>query len=82
MANALRSQYTKAPKGGSPQWSDGNAGTVNTNEFFGAPSIGGNVKVWDGSAWVSRMAKVWDGSAWVAAVIKFWNGTAWQTTNY
>jgi len=35
------------------------------------------VKVWSGSAWVTKPVKVWSGSAWVAKPLKFWNGSAW-----
>lgn len=37
----------------------------------------GQVKVWNGSAWVKRSTKVWNGSAWVTRIVKGWNGSAW-----
>jgi len=40
-------------------------------------AVGGNMKVWNGSAWVEKPAKVWNGSAWVAKPVKVWNGSAW-----
>jgi len=40
-------------------------------------ATGGNMKVWNGSAWVEKPAKVWNGSAWVAKPVKVWNGSAW-----
>jgi hypothetical protein len=43
---------------------------------------GGNIKVWNGSAWVAKPAKVWNGSAWVTKPVKVWNGTTWVTTKY
>jgi hypothetical protein len=47
-----------------------------------APSSGGNIKVWNGSAWVAKPVKVWNGSSWVAKPVKRWNGSAWITTPY
>lgn len=35
MALALRDPHVKAPRGGSFRWSDGQAGVVLVNEFFG-----------------------------------------------
>jgi hypothetical protein len=46
------------------------------------PAVGGNIKVWNGTAWVAKPVKVWNGSAWVAKPVKRWNGTAWVTTTY
>lgn len=43
---------------------------------------GGNIKVWNGSAWVAKPVKVWNGSAWVKKPVKRWNGSAWITTPY
>jgi hypothetical protein len=45
-------------------------------------SSGGNIKVWNGSAWVAKPVKVWNGSSWVAKPVKRWNGSAWITTPY
>lgn len=39
MALALRDPHVKAPRGGSFRWSDGPAGVVLVNEFFGAPVV-------------------------------------------
>lgn len=47
-----------------------------------AATAGGNIKVWNGSAWVAKPVKVWNGSAWVAKPVKVWNGSAWVTTDY
>ena len=39
---------------------------------------GTNLKVWDGSAWVTgKPVKVWNGSAWVTKPLKRWDGAAW-----
>jgi hypothetical protein len=46
------------------------------------PAGSGNIKVWNGSAWVAKPAKVWNGSAWVQKPIKRWNGSAWVTATY
>lgn len=46
------------------------------------PSSGGNIKVWNGSAWVAKPVKVWNGSAWVTKPVKRWNGSGWITTPY
>ena len=42
----------------------------------------GNMKTWNGSAWVAKPAKFWNGSAWVKKPVKIWNGSAWVLTNY
>jgi hypothetical protein len=46
------------------------------------PPSGGNIKVWNGSAWVAKPVKVWNGSAWVIKPAKKWNGSAWVVTPY
>ena len=40
---------------------------------------GGFIKVWNGSAWVSKPLKVWNGTAWVSKSLKVWTGTIWRT---
>ena len=45
-------------------------------------SSGGNIKVWNGSAWAAKPVKVWNGSSWVAKPVKVWNGSSWVTTTY
>jgi hypothetical protein len=42
-----------------------------------APDLGGQIKVWNGSAWAEKSVKVWNGSAWVTKPAKVWNGSAW-----
>ena len=42
----------------------------------------GNMKVWNGSAWVAKPVKAWNGTAWVKKPVKFWNGSSWALTNY
>lgn len=50
-----------------------------TIAFKKAAAGGGGkpVKVWSGSAWVTKTLKVWSGSAWVTKPAKVWNGSAW-----
>lgn len=66
----------------------GTGGTTTPNNFNSASAIiaafkkgavaaGGNMKVWNGTAWVEKPAKVWTGSAWTQKPVKFWNGSAW-----
>ncbi|WP_329271950.1 hypothetical protein [Streptomyces sp. NBC_01451] len=73
-----------------PQWLK--FGTLRTN-FEGYADSGGTttpaevdnvntvpttvVKVWSGSAWVTKPLKVWSGSAWVTKPVKAWSETAW-----
>lgn len=42
----------------------------------------GQIKVWNGTAFVAKPVKVWNGTAWVVKPLKVWNGTAWVVTNY
>lgn len=42
----------------------------------------GQIKVWNGSAWVAKPIKVWDGAAWVAKSMKYYNGSTFVVTNY
>ena len=42
----------------------------------------GQIKVWDGSAWVAKPMKVWTGAAWEIKPVKFYNGSTWVTTTY
>ena len=44
--------------------------------------VGGNIKVWNGSAWTAKPVKFWNGSAWVTKPMKRWNGSAWITLPY
>jgi hypothetical protein len=46
------------------------------------PALGGNIKFWNGSAWVVKPVKYWNGSAWTTKPLKRWNGSAWVVTNY
>jgi hypothetical protein len=43
---------------------------------------GGNIKVWNGSAWTAKPVKFWNGSAWITKPMKRWNGSAWITLPY
>jgi len=47
------------------------------NLMYGAPIGVAGVKVWTGSAWVTKPVKVWTGSAWTPKPVKHWNGSAW-----
>lgn len=42
----------------------------------------GQIKVWNGSAFVAKPVKVYNGSTWVTKPVKYYNGTAWVTTTY
>lgn len=42
----------------------------------------GQIKVWNGSAFVAKPVKVWNGSSWGVKPVKRWNGSAWITTPY
>lgn len=46
------------------------------------PAAGGNIKVWNGTAWVAKPVKYWNGTAWVTKPVKRWNGSAWTVTPY
>jgi len=39
-----------------------------------ATSLGGVVRVWNGTSWVPIVPKVWNGTAWVSAQARVWNG--------
>jgi hypothetical protein len=45
-----------------------------------ATSLGGIVRVWNGTNWTTQVAlvKVWNGSAWVTAQARVWNGSEWK----
>jgi hypothetical protein len=40
----------------------------------------GQMKTWNGSAWVLKPVKVWDGATWVTKPLKRWSGSAWVLT--
>lgn len=42
----------------------------------------GQIKYYNGSAFVAKPVKVWNGSSWVTKPLKRWNGSSWVTTNY
>lgn len=50
-------------------------------EYFDPAQVGGKLKYWTGSAWVSKVMKAWNGSAWVPGVLKFWNGSSWELSS-
>ena len=39
---------------------------------------GGEIKVWNGSSFVSKPAKSWNGSSWNSKIVKSWNGSSWN----
>lgn len=49
---------------------------------YAAGTVSGQMKVYDGSAFVPKPVKVWNGTAWVVKPLKRWNGTSWVSTNY
>jgi hypothetical protein len=66
-------------------WADKNnaQAAVFSDWMFGTGTVStGDLKVWNGSAWVAKPVKVWNGSAWVVKPAKQWNGSAWVVTNY
>lgn len=42
----------------------------------------GQIKAWNGSAFVAKPVKVWNGSSWAIKPLKYWNGSSWITTPY
>lgn len=42
----------------------------------------GQIKVWNGSAWVAKPVKVWTGTNWTTKPVKYWNGSTWVVTPY
>lgn len=49
------------------------------------PGVGGStgqMKAYNGSAFIAKPVKVWNGSAWVVKPLKRWNGSSWVTTPY
>lgn len=65
-----------------PTWTSNLYASALLGVLKSAPAAGGNIKVWNGSAWVAKPVKVWNGSAWVAKPMKRWNGSAWVVTSY
>lgn len=58
---------------------------TNLASGFIGPSVtaaSGDIKVYNGTAWVAKPMKVWNGAAWVVKPVKVYNGTAWVLTNY
>ena len=44
-------------------------------------TVGGRVKVWDGSVQAAKPAKVWNGSSWGEKPVKTWDGSVWKESN-
>ena len=59
-----------------------NPGSSFNVNFGGGGGTTGQIKVWNGSAWVAKPVKVWNGSAWVIKPLKFYNGSIFVTTGY
>lgn len=58
--------------------------TTMTIELLAQSSGGasGQIKAWDGSAFVAKPTKAWDGSAWTTKPLKRWDGSTWSETPY
>lgn len=63
-------------------YNSGNDTEIAASGGGGGGGSTGQIKVWNGSAWVAKPVKVWNGSAWVTKPVKVWNGSAWVETNY
>jgi hypothetical protein len=57
-----------------------NVDHIDVTADYTAPHTPGYLKVWNGSAWVSKPMKAWSGSAWVVKPVKRWTGTVWELT--
>jgi len=59
-----------------------NAAGEGAASSISATTIGGRVKIWDGSSWVTIFPQVWVESggvgSWVTAQARVWNGTEWK----
>ncbi len=57
-----------------------NAVGTTTGTTVSVTSLGGIVRVWNGTNWTTQVAlvKVWNGSAWTLAQARVWNGTEWK----
>ena len=49
-----------------------------TPASLSATSLGGIVKVWNGTSYSTALPKVWNGTTWVSAQARVWNGTEWK----
>jgi hypothetical protein len=78
-AGSITPVMTSSIKSADGEWT---GVTVAMRDASAVVVTGGNMKTWNGSAWVSKPAKVWNGSAWVRKPVKFWNGSAWVLTKY
>jgi len=59
-----------------------NQNSTSTFYVVTTESSSGQIKVYDGTAFVAKPVKVWNGSAWVIKPLKRWDGTVWVTTPY
>jgi hypothetical protein len=46
-------------------------------DFTVGSVVAGQIKVYNGSAWVWKPVKVWNGSTWTTKTLRYWNGTSW-----
>lgn len=54
------------------------------NDYFFETPVGttGQIKFYNGSAFVAKPVKVWTGAAWVVKPLKVYNGSTWIVTSY
>lgn len=57
-------------------------GVTTFYDYTGGGGSTGQIKTWNGSAFVAKPVKVWNGSAWVTKPLKVYNGSSWVVTNY
>ncbi len=74
-------EYDNTLSGASDTWDNDNASPILYADYFNAAS-NGNVKIWNGAAFVVKPLKVWDGLAFTIKPAKTWNGTNWVETSY
>jgi hypothetical protein len=43
-----------------------------------AKTLGGIVKIWNGTTYSTALPKVWNGTAWVNAQARVWDGSEWK----
>jgi len=72
------------PTGGSASWTNGPAGQLLRDEFFGVAvaATTGSIMVNTGASFEAKPVKVWNGSSWVTGKLKRYDGSTWQETAY
>jgi hypothetical protein len=69
-------------------WGSRSGGSANghtwKNYLLTIPAVcsTGDIKVYNGTAFVAKPVKIWTGTAWVKKPVKRWNGTTWVVTTY